>query len=274
MSSEITSVIIAYNEESLLRHTLAPIKSISNQVIIVDMGSSDESHSIYDEILDKDDLVLNYRRENLYDFGFAHPRNYGAKRAKTEWILAIDCDEYINAADFIAAKSILETTKTNAFDLTRLNYVKTPDFDLTNIGTIIESAEKRIESHRRLYRNTPRVRWEGMIHEELWVGDINAYFDCEPFPVPLHHLNQFKEGESAHTKFGLYSYLTLQAIIFPCLRYGTNDFWFTEFPKQSLEAMLNASRDFATLIQLPQLDEDVIRKQLGEDQLKASSDNA
>ncbi|MDV6331039.1 glycosyltransferase [Asticcacaulis sp. 201] len=258
----LTSVLIAHNEQAMLPITLPPIKAISDQVIIVDMGSTDRSHEIYGDLLGKNDLVLTYPRENLYFFGFAHPRNYGAKRAKTDWILAIDCDELIQPEEFLAVKDTLNDTLTNVFDLERLNYVKEDGYSLDNIPDVLASARSTKETHRRLYRNLPRTRWEGMIHEEVWIGEINAYYDCEPFPLRLHHLNQFKVDISAHLKFGLYSYLTLQAIEFPGLRYGTNEFWFLTFPTTNMGAMLNAAGDYARLHNLPPINEGNVRKQL------------
>ncbi len=244
--SEITAVVIAYNEADLLGHTLPSIRAISDYIIVVDMGSTDESPAFYAKFLNAQDLVLLYPRDNLSMFGFAHPRNYGAKHAKTEWILAVDCDEYIDVSEFNAAKRILSSTKADVFNFTRFNYSVTPATSLADIDALTKLAPHTDEFHRRLYRNRPRIRWEGVIHEELWIDNINAYYNCELFPVPLHHLNQYRRTGSPHLKFGLYSYLTLKAIEYPGLRYGTNAFWFEEFPKKNLPAMIAAAKDFAT----------------------------
>lgn len=261
---EITAVVIAYNEECLLPHTLPPIKAVSDQVVIVDMGSSDGSYDIYKEILGPDDLILSYPRECLFSFGFAHPRNYGAKRAKTEWILAIDCDEYINPDEFRKSVHTLDSTNANILSIDRANYEYDENMSLENIGDIINKSKYTTEGHRRLYRNLPRIRWEGMIHEELWVEEINAYYNCEPFPVVLHHLNQYKP-KSEHLKLGLYSYLTFQAIEYPALRYGTNEHWFSVFPQNHFQIMLTAANDFAHSQNLPPVRTAQVLKQLQKD---------
>jgi glycosyltransferase involved in cell wall biosynthesis len=262
--SEITAVVIAYNEEALLPHTLPPIKAVSERVVIVDMGSTDGSRDIYNELLAPDDLVLNYPRECLFSFGFAHPRNFGAKRAKTDWILAVDCDEYIDVDQFLAAKQMLRDTKSNVFSIDRINYQSQEGLSLDDISGIFKNAPSTSEGHRRLYRNIPRIRWEGMIHEELWISEINAYYDCEAFPASLGHFNQFKQN-SEHFKFGLYSYLTFQAIEYPALRYGTNEHWFSVFPQQHLGIMVHAANDFAAVNGLTPVREVQVRAQLAKD---------
>jgi glycosyltransferase involved in cell wall biosynthesis len=263
--SELTAVIIAYNEADLLGHTLPSIREVCDYMVVVDMGSTDQSSAFYEKFLTPKDLVLSYPRSNLNKFGFAHPRNFGAKHAKTEWIFAIDCDEYVDVDEFMAARGLLTSTRASVFNFTRQNYSLTDEVGLGDIGELIRRAPHSDEFHRRLYRNDPRVRWEGMIHEELWIDDINAYYNCEMFPVTIHHLNQYRRTGSSHLKFGLYSYLTLRAIEYPGLRYGTNSFWFEEYPKKNIHAMFGAARDYASENGLEDISEANVLRQLADD---------
>lgn len=260
--SDITAVVLSYNEAELLPLTLPPIKAVSDKVVIVDMGSTDGSLDIYKGILTPDDLVLSYPRENLSKFGFSHARNYGAAHAKTEWILAIDCDEYIVAEDFKKAQALLKTTTADAFSINRLNYTKIDGVLLDNIQAILSNPPPATEGHRRLYRNRPNIKFEGLIHEELWIGELNAFDHCDVWPVLLHHLNQYKTQGSAHLKYGLYSYLSLQAVLYPARRHGTNRFWFTTYPQHNLTSMIEAAGDYLSANNMPPLDITAIKQQL------------
>lgn len=262
----LASVVIAYNEKTLLEITLPPIKQISDQVVIVDMGSTDGSHELYAQLLGPGDQVVFYPRDNLFRFGFSHPRNFGAKFTRSDWILAVDCDEYLDVAEVEAAKLALAETEAKCFSVNRKNYIKGESaFSPSNIQELLAHCPFTVEPHRRLYRNQPNIRFEGMIHEELWVGDINAYYDCSEAAITLHHLNQFKQVGSEYLKYGLYSYITLQGIIHPGMRFGTNEFWFTEFPRDNLDTMLASSDAFADAQQLPRIDAEAVKVQLAKE---------
>ncbi|MFP1130182.1 glycosyltransferase [Asticcacaulis sp. W401b] len=258
----ITAVILAFNELDLLTTTLPPVKEVCDQLIVVDMGSTDGSLEYYESVLTGADQVVFYPRENLFRFGFAHPRNYGAKFAKNEWILAIDCDEYIEVDVTRLAIEGLATSQADCFSVSRLNYAKTFGYHTSDINSILQSCPRTQETHRRVYRNIPRIRFEGVIHEELWIEETNAYHKCENLPLVLHHLNQYKRDGFEHAKFGLYSYITLRAVLYPNMRYGTNEFWFTAFARQNITSMLEASNAFSRENGLPDIDEAEVKAQI------------
>lgn len=258
----VASIVIAYNEKEFLEFTLPPIKAVSDQVIVVDMGSTDGSADLYGKILNSRDMVIPYERANLVNFGFSHPRNYGAKFACTDWIFAIDCDEYLEVEPTRSELLNLNQATSDCFNITRRNYVRSEQNHINDIRKLVSECIFSEEPHRRLYRNIPRARFEGVIHEELWIGETNAYHSSTHLPIVLHHLNQFKPDGNEHAKFGLYSYLTLRAILYPGMRYGTNNWWFSEFPKLHFSAMVEASNEFCKKNDLAELNSNDIREQL------------
>jgi len=264
----IATVIIAYNEKQMLEITLPPVKEVSDQVIVVDMGSTDGSHEIYDKVLGEKDLVAPYSRRNLFDFGFSHVRNYGAKMAKADWIFVVDSDEYIDAEATREAFSMLPEIKELAAKVNRLNFTKTEGFTVDSLPDLLANCPFTVESHRRLFRNLPRVRFEGMIHEELWVDETNAYYCSAETPIVLNHLNQFKANGNEHLKFGLYSYLTLKGVLYPNMRYGTNEWWFTRFPQERWKNIVETVQDFTECENLPPVDFDAVKAQLAVEGIK------
>ncbi|WP_048727051.1 glycosyltransferase [Carnobacterium sp. 1290_CSPC] len=88
-------VVPVYNVEEYLERC---VKSLVNQtydnieVILVDDGSTDNSGSLCDEFQRNYKHVTTFHKENG---GLSDARNYGLKRAKGQYILFVDSDDYI-----------------------------------------------------------------------------------------------------------------------------------------------------------------------------------
>ncbi|EEF25446.1 conserved hypothetical protein [Ricinus communis] len=236
----------------MLQHTLPVMKQCVDEIIVVDMGSDDRSFEIYEEFLTEVDRVVSYPRSNLFAFGFAHPRNYGGQFARADWVLAIDSDELVEPEQVRALRQ-LNPGATRAFNVTRNNYQKAPRLDLQNLDQLIKGAPFTVEKHRRFYRNDPAMRWEGLIHEEIWDGGASAYATAGEVDVTLHHLNAYKTHGSAHEKQLLYSYITLKAVAFPRFQYGTNEYWFTTFVQENFSSLVEYANAFSDAQGLPRL---------------------
>lgn len=98
LESLISVVVPVYNvPEQYLRNCL---KSICNQtienieVIVVDDGSTDQSGAICDEFARKDRRIKVIHKENG---GLSAARNTGYENAKSEWIMFVDGDDWIDA---------------------------------------------------------------------------------------------------------------------------------------------------------------------------------
>ncbi|MCL2252814.1 MAG: glycosyltransferase family 2 protein [Lachnospiraceae bacterium] len=84
----ISVCVIAKNEEANIARCLESLKPYGFEVILVDTGSSDRTKEI----------ALEYGAK-VYDFAwvsdFSAARNFAVSKAANNWVLAIDCDEYI-----------------------------------------------------------------------------------------------------------------------------------------------------------------------------------
>lgn len=95
MKKNVSIIVPVYRVEKYLAKC---VDSILNQtyknfeLILVDDGSPDNCGKICDEYAIKDDRVRVFHKENG---GLSDARNYGIKKAKCEWIVFIDSDDYI-----------------------------------------------------------------------------------------------------------------------------------------------------------------------------------
>lgn len=97
----ISVCIIGKNEEKFIEGCLKHLSAYDWEIIYVDTGSTDKTRSI----------ALKYT-DNVYDFewikDFSAARNFAASKATRDWILAIDCDEYVEKFNVKALTEILK----------------------------------------------------------------------------------------------------------------------------------------------------------------------
>lgn len=141
--------IIAKNEEKHLKQCLCALNGLTSEIIVVDTGSTDKTREIASEYTDK-----------IYDFNwigdFSAARNFSIQKASHDWILVLDCDEYIT--DF--SQSDLDSFLSGpSYRLGRILHRNLLGEDARH-GSIYEQRIERI-FHRKYYHFT------GTIHEQL-----------------------------------------------------------------------------------------------------------
>jgi glycosyltransferase involved in cell wall biosynthesis len=84
----LTAIIIAYNEEQDLPRALASLRSVADEIVLVDSGSTDRTCEIARQ---SGARVYSHKLE-----GLAEQKNYAASLASNNWVLSIDCDEELS----------------------------------------------------------------------------------------------------------------------------------------------------------------------------------
>ncbi len=143
--------MIVKDEEFNIRRCLESIKSVADEIIIVDTGSSDNTKVICSEFTDK-----------IYDYpwqdNFADARNYSIQKASSDWILWMDADEELSIKSLSGLREYLETKRANFYSVKMLHI----------LGTATDCNEQTYVSYNnRLFRNGLNLKFEGAIHEKL-----------------------------------------------------------------------------------------------------------
>jgi len=148
----LSAAMIVRDEEHHLEACLLSIQDLVDEIVLVDTGSEDQSVAIA-------------RRfgARVFEFAwcddFAAARNHGLERCRGDWILYIDADERARPYPRTDLKPALSN----------------PD----NIGcSVLLHARSGYTPYRemRLFRNDPRIRFEGLMHETIWPG-ISRYLE-------------------------------------------------------------------------------------------------
>lgn len=168
----ITVCIIAKNEEKYIEGCLQHLKPFGFEIIVTDTGSTDRTKEIAEKYADK---VLDF--EWIDDFAAA--RNFCAEHSTNNWILALDCDEYMNTFNY---KDIRILTQ------------KLPrcvgQFPLKNLVAVNDGTTRyTVDTVTRFY-NKKRYKWVNPIHEQLVYIDAPERIEYSCFNMPteiIHH---------------------------------------------------------------------------------------
>jgi tetratricopeptide (TPR) repeat protein len=158
----LTAALIVRDEEAVLDDCLASIRSVVDEIVVVDTGSVDRSPEIAEQYEAR--VVRRPWRDD-----FAEARNVALDAARGGWILYIDADERLAPAGRDSVEVLLRDAPEVAFRvLLRPDSVSTPYLEY------------------RLWRNDPRIRFVGRIHEKVVpaihavaVSDLRPIGDCD-----------------------------------------------------------------------------------------------
>lgn len=111
--------IIAKNEEKYIEECLKRLVPYGMEIVVTDTGSTDRTREIAQKYADK---VLDFAW--IEDFSAA--RNFCAANASNDWILVLDCDEYVSNIDVAALKKCLKFFPKNTGALRLQNLIIMP----------------------------------------------------------------------------------------------------------------------------------------------------
>lgn len=145
-TSRLSICLIARNEERFLAQCLASIKDLATQIIVVDTGSTDRTLEI-----------AKGSGAEVYSFAwcddFSAARNVALEYATGDWILILDADEELPAAQHARLRADMQRTDAIACRLPLVDH----------------GHETKGQSFvPRLFRNAPEVFYHGRIHEQVF----------------------------------------------------------------------------------------------------------
>jgi len=155
MSNKISVCIIAKNEEKYIEDCLKRIKPYGFEIVVVDTGSTDRTREIAAQYADK---VLDFAWIN--DFSAA--RNFAAAHASNNWILALDCDEYVEELDVGILGQLMERNPT------QVGVIRLKNLEIRQDGS---TGYDRVDVVRLYDRQ--KYAFEHPIHEQL--SEIDAH---------------------------------------------------------------------------------------------------
>jgi glycosyltransferase involved in cell wall biosynthesis len=147
---EISVVIITKNEAHIIANTLQSLQPVTNDIVIVDSGSTDDTVAICKK--------FNANVIETSWAGYGINKNKGIEAAKHNWILSLDADEAIDAE---LQQSLLQLALANANEVFNIR------FKNFFCNKWIRFGEWGFDWHIRLF-NRNKVHWNNVaVHENL-----------------------------------------------------------------------------------------------------------
>jgi glycosyltransferase involved in cell wall biosynthesis len=152
--------MIVKNEENNLPACLASVAGLTDEIVIVDTGSTDRTKE-----------VALQAGAKVFDFpwvdDFAAARNESIRHATGEWVFWMDADDRLDEDNRQKLRRLLADLPKEATSDSMpgnmafvMKCLCLPDHQ-TGTATVVD--------HVRLFRNDPRIRWKYRIHEQiLW----------------------------------------------------------------------------------------------------------
>jgi glycosyltransferase involved in cell wall biosynthesis len=154
----LTAAMIVRDEAEHLVPCLASLRDVVDDVVVVDTGSVDDSIAIARSF-----GARVYQERWANDFSLA--RNSALDRVCGQWVLYIDADERLRRVSRDEIEALLDVAEEVAFRLRLYPFVGSTPY-----------------REYRLWRNDPRIRFEGIIHERV-VSAIRAVALAEDRPI-------------------------------------------------------------------------------------------
>ncbi|MFM7886967.1 MAG: glycosyltransferase, partial [Pseudanabaena sp.] len=150
----VSACLIVKNEEQHLSPCLESVKSLADEIIVVDTGSSDRTVTIAKKHQAR---VLHFQWRD----DFAQARNYAITQAKGKWIFVIDADEVLEQSAIPILQKVMQRDDCLAVNLIRAE---------------IGAKQAPYSLILRLFRNHSLISFLGIYHESIdqSVADLQA----------------------------------------------------------------------------------------------------
>jgi len=187
----ISAVVISLNEERNIHDSVSALLQLTNDVVVLDSGSTDKTVDIA--------RTLGAKVVSIEWQGYGKTKNLAIEYVKHPWILSIDADEVLTP-ELIEELKDIKLDKNNIYAINILpNYC----------GHWIKHSGWYPSYKKRLYY-TPEVQWDDReVHENLtWSGTK----EIVRLKNPLHHYS-YRTAEDHRRKGDHYAKLGARHLV-------------------------------------------------------------
>lgn len=143
----ISTVIVTYDEETVLQECLESVVKMSDEIIILDLGSTDKTLTIAKEFKVK---IFNHPKVDYVE----KVRDFAMSKAQGDWILVMDPDERMTVDLWKRLQEVISEDKFSAVNIPRKNIF---------FGKWIRHTNWWPDKHVRFFKKG-QVSWSNKIH--------------------------------------------------------------------------------------------------------------
>ncbi|MBX2989652.1 MAG: glycosyltransferase [Bacteroidetes bacterium] len=168
--SSLSLSMIVKNEEKFLPDCLESVKSIVDEIVIVDTGSTDATK-----------VIAARYGARIFDFewigDFSAARNYSLERCTGDWVLYLDADERLTGGQVELLRKLISAGGVGAYNVL-----------IENPHSLRQGNFNQENTYPRLFRRLPGVKFEGKVHEQVWPSLMRLKLAVKRSPLVIHHL--------------------------------------------------------------------------------------
>lgn len=174
--SVVSVVIISYNEESNIVDCIQSAKLVTNDIIVVDACSEDQTVNL---AIRSGAKVFSTTWKS-----YGSSRNIGSQYAKNDWILALDADERISDKLAVSIRGLELNDANIIYKFRRRNFLGKKKINFGTLG---------FETVKRIY-NRRNAEWDRtIVHEKLvGVSTVKKMIDGHIDHYGLKNENDYK----------------------------------------------------------------------------------
>jgi Tfp pilus assembly protein PilF len=201
--------MIVKNEESTLARCLETVRSIVDEIVIADTGSTDRTVQI----------ARSYGARVVdvaWEDDFSKARNAALRHGRCDWVLFLDADELLDPVEAKEIAALVANPAVMGYDVPIWNYVSTLTTRMLNRPA--RRNPNRMEAVRhfpgyvehvnvRLFRRHPEILFEGRVHEGVADGMKRKGLTVAPANFIVHHLGIAEDGPEHNRKMSYYQEL-------------------------------------------------------------------
>lgn len=201
--------MIVKNEKKFLEQCINSVKSIVDEIIIVDTGSTDNTNKIAKKLGAE---VIDFK----WNDDFSAARNESIRHATKDWILVLDADEMTEEGDLAKIKNAVEDEKVVGFALEQRSYMNNffegavknnSDFYLVKKYPFYMS-----NLLVRLFKNNIGLYFKHKVHELIEDSIEEKGLKYEKSDIIIHHFGSLKDEKQVGDRVDQYSKIILKQI--------------------------------------------------------------
>lgn len=178
--SFVTIVILTKNEELNTVDVVKNAKKLTNEVLVIDSGSTDGTVCL----AENNGAKVLYRK---WDNDFSAQRNFALMHVATDWVLYLDADERLNEKLIASIKQVVKSNKDEQYAIKRKSVAFGQEF---NYGVL------KPDFVPRLFK-TSHVKWVNKVHEKPLCDDrlvtLDGHVEHYTYPSWQHYFNKFNQ---------------------------------------------------------------------------------
>lgn len=191
--SKLTVAMIVKNEEQFIKGVIENVQPVADDMVITDTGSTDRTV----EIIKKFNLRLYCYP---WDGNEAAARNFTISKCKTDWILFLDADEFIDKKDYNKIQKFISSQNKYLACRIRLRHYISPKINLKKIYEQGGKGLYILYSSIRIFRNKKNIFYSRPIYASVDESLKNRQDKIYHSNIVFHHLDILRNKKKKRQK--------------------------------------------------------------------------